>query len=72
MFIRRLKVNQKTAKKGRNPKKFFVAFFFVGKHLHTKFQKISSNGLVLANFLNFSQFWLFLVEKRPKKAKIKM
>jgi len=43
---------------------FFVEFSFVGKHLHTKFQKISSNGLDFANFLIFHLFWLFL----PKSA----
>ena len=48
----------------------FCSIFFVGKHLHTKFQKISSNGLDFANFLCFCQFWPFFVKKRPKKAKI--
>ena len=32
---------------------FFCIIFFVGRHLHTKFQKISSNGLDFANFLHF-------------------
>ena len=38
---------------------------------NTKFQKISPNGLGLANFLNFwSILAVFLVKKRPKKAEI--
>ena len=38
---------------------------------NTKFQKISPNGLGLANFLNFGSILaVFLVKKRPKKAEI--
>ena len=52
---------------------FFVAFCFVEKHLHTKFQKISLNGLDFANFLHFwSILAVFLVkngQKRPKSKK---
>jgi len=49
----------KNGQKRRNPKRFFVAFIFVGKQLHTKIQKISSNGLEFAVFFIFGQFWLF-------------
>ena len=41
---------KKRPKKAEIEKKFFCSIFFVGKHLHTKFQKISSNGLDFANF----------------------
>ena len=62
------KNGQKRLKSKNN---FFVAFSFVGKHLNTKFQKISPNGLGLANFHNFlSILAVFLVKKRPKRAKI--
>ena len=40
-------------------KQFFIAFPFVGKHLHTKLQKILSNGLDFSIFFIFGQFWLF-------------
>ena len=49
-------------------------FYFVGKHLHTKFQKILSNGLYFVNFLHFLSFfvknhfffWLFFWLFWPK------
>ena len=44
----------------------FVAFSFVWKHQPIKFQKISSNGL---NFANFLQFWSILAVFLPKKTK---
>ena len=64
----------KTAKKGRNPKKEFCRIFVVdGKHLYTKFQKISSNSLDFANFLNFwsilAVFWLKNDQKMPESKK---
>ena len=56
---------------------FFAVFwlksiFFVGKHLHTKFQKLSSNGLDFANFLHFCQFRPFSVKKGQKRQKSKI
>ena len=57
---------KKRPKKAEIQKKFFCSIFFVGKHLHTKFQKISSNGLDFANFLHFCQFWPFFSQKRQK------
>ena len=44
---------KKRLKRPKSKKSFFVAFCFVEKHLHTKFQKISSNSLDFANFLHF-------------------
>ena len=53
---------------------FWSIFVVVGKHLHTKLQKISSNGLDFANFLNFwsilAVFWLKNGQKRPKSKKV--
>ena len=65
---------QKMAKKGWNRKiVFVVTFYFVGKHLHTKFQKKLSNCLDFANFLHFwsilAVFWLKNGQKRPKSKK---
>ena len=57
------KIGSKMPKSKNN---LFVAFSFVGKRLHTKFQKISSNGLNFGKFL----FGCFLVKKLPKKAEI--
>ena len=48
---------KKRPKNAEIQKKFFYSIFFVGKHLHTKFQKISSNGLDFGNFFLF--FLLF-------------
>ena len=67
-------LSKKDQKRLKSKNSFFVAFLFVGKHLHTKFQKISSNGLDFANFLLFwsilAVFWLKNGQKRlnPKKA----
>ena len=61
---------EKRPKKAEIQKKFFYSIFFVGKHLHTKFQKTSSNGLDFGNFIFFAVFCCFLVKKRPKKAEI--
>ena len=58
---------QKMAKKGCNRKIIFLQHFFVGKHIHTKFQKISLNGLDFANFLHFGSI---LTVFQPKQAKI--
>ena len=44
---------EKGQKKSQNREKKFAAFSLIGKHLHTKFQKISLNGLDFDNFLNF-------------------
>jgi len=52
---------------GQNKKIFFDEFSFVGKHLHTKFMKILSNGLDIANFL---YFWSVLAVFLPKETKI--
>ena len=60
---------KKRPKKTKIQKKLFCSNYFVGKHLHTKFQKISSNGLDFANFFIF--FGCFLVKKRPKRPKSK-
>ena len=63
---------QKGQKRQKSKKKI-VAFSFVGKHLHTKFQKMSSKGLDFANFLHFwsilSVFWFKNGQKRPKSKK---
>ena len=49
---------------------FYVAFPFVGKHLHIKFQKILLNGLDFANFLHFrSIFVVFWPIKGPQMLK---
>ena len=63
---------QKKAKKGKKRQKSKIGlsgeYSFTKRHLHTKFQKNSSNGLDFANFLHFwSIFTVFLVKKRPKK-----
>ena len=58
------KRQQKKCQKSKNS--FFVAFYFVGKHLHTKLQIFSSNSLDFANFLDFGQFWQFFGQKRLK------
>ena len=44
---------KKRPKKAKIQTKFFVAFCFVEKHLHTNFQKILSNGLDFGNFSFF-------------------
>ena len=45
---------------------FLLSYLFVWKHLPTKFQKISLNGL------NFNSFKLFFAKKRPENAEIKI
>ena len=61
------------AKKCQNRKKvFYVAFPILGKHLLTKFQKISTNGLDIANFLHFLSIWLFFNKKDQKRPKSKI
>ena len=63
---------KKKAKRGQNRKiVFFVEFSFVGKHLHTKFQKNYQTVWILPIFFNFCQFWLFLAKKAPKMPKSK-
>ena len=66
-------VNKRQKKRPISKKSFFVAFCFVEKHLHTKFQKISSNGLDFANFLHFwsilAVFWLKNGQKGQNKKK---
>ena len=49
---------------------FFVAFSFVGKHKHTKFQKISPNVLDFASFLHLSILAIFLLNNGQKKAEV--
>ena len=44
-------------KRPKSKNSFSIEFSYIGKHLHTKFQKISSNGL---NFGNFLHFWSIL------------
>jgi len=44
---------KKDQKRPKSKIAFFVEFSFVEKHLHTKFQKISSNGLDCVHFLHF-------------------
>ena len=51
-------------------KKFFCSIFFVGKHLHTKFRKISSNGLSLQIFFIFGQFLRVFWRKKGQNQKI--
>ena len=64
---------KKRPKKAEIQKKKFCSLFFVGKHLHTKFQTTSSNGLDFASFLNFlsilAVIWLITTKKRPKSKK---
>ena len=57
-------------KRLKSKKSFFVAFFFVGKNLHTKFQKILSNSLDFANFLHFMSILAVFGHKGLKNAKI--
>ena len=63
----------KNGQKMPKSKKSFLYHFFVGNHLHTKFQKILSNSLDFANFLHFwsilAVFWLKKGQKRPKSKK---
>ena len=59
----------KTAKKAEIQKIIILQHFFIGKHLHTKFQKISSNGWILPIFFIFVNFGRFLA-KKCQKAKI--
>jgi hypothetical protein len=49
---------------------FFIEFSFVGKHLHTKFQKILSNGLDSANFLHFLSIFAVFLAKKCENRKI--
>ena len=44
---------KKYQKMTKSKNNIFVEFSFVGKYLHTKFQKILSNGFYFANFFNF-------------------
>jgi hypothetical protein len=44
----------------------FFSFYFVGKQLHSKFQKFSSNSFDFAHFLHF---WSILAVFWPKEAK---
>ena len=44
-------------------------FSFTKRHLHTKFQKISSNGLDFGNFFFFAVFWLKNGQKRRESKK---
>ena len=64
----------KKATKGRNQNNFFLAFSFDEKHLHTKLQKTSSNGLDFDNFLyffvNLALFWPKKGQKMPKLKKV--
>ena len=48
----------------------FVVFYFVGKHLLTKFQKILLNDWILPIYFIFGQFWLLFYQKRPNSYKI--
>ena len=57
----------KAKKRLKSTNIFFAAFCSVGKHLHTKFQKISLKSLDFGNFLHFGLFWLFLGQKMVKK-----
>ena len=49
---------------------FFAEFYFVGKHLHTKFQKILSNYFDFANFLHLWSIFAVFCKKRPKNVEI--
>ena len=53
----------------KQKKAFFVAFSFVGKHLLTIFQKITSTVWILPNFFIFCQFWLFFWPRNAKKGR---
>jgi len=59
-------------KRPKSKKSSFVSFCFVREH-HTKFQKISTNGLDFANFIHFwsilAVLWLKNGQKRPKSKK---
>ena len=49
---------------------FLVAFSFVGRHLHIKFQNILSNGLDFANFLHFWSISAVFLAKKSQNRKI--
>jgi hypothetical protein len=55
-------------KKPKSKNSFFIEFYFVARHLHTKFQKILSNGLDSVNFLHF---WSILDVFLAKKCQIR-
>ena len=58
---------RKSQKMPKSKKVFVVEFSFIGKHLHTKFQEILSNGLDFGNFFHFLSIFNIFWPKKPQK-----